>query len=49
MLTPSFFYESHIAHHSMRHYGTEQDGEARKSKTVRAAGLWYGIPKAPEK
>ncbi|NBP51871.1 MAG: hypothetical protein EBU70_11995, partial [Actinobacteria bacterium] len=29
--------------------GTEQDGEARKSKTVRPAGFWYGIPKAPEK
>jgi fatty acid desaturase len=27
MLTPSFFYESHIAHHNTRHYGTRHDGE----------------------
>jgi endonuclease/exonuclease/phosphatase family metal-dependent hydrolase len=29
--------------------GSEQDGSASKSKTVRAAGFWYGVPKAPEK
>ncbi len=29
--------------------GSEQDGGASRSKTVRAAGFWYGIPKAPEK
>lgn len=27
MLTPSFFYESHIAHHNTHHYGTRDDGE----------------------
>ena len=27
MLTPSFFYESHIAHHNTHHYGTRNDGE----------------------
>jgi fatty acid desaturase len=27
LLTPSFFYESHTAHHNTHHYGTEQDGE----------------------
>jgi fatty acid desaturase len=27
LLTPSFFYESHIAHHNTQHYGTEDDGE----------------------
>jgi fatty acid desaturase len=27
MLTPSFFYESHTAHHNTHHYGTEKDGE----------------------
>ncbi len=27
LLTPSFFYESHIAHHNTHHYGTEEDGE----------------------
>ena len=29
--------------------GSEQDGGASKSKTVRAAGFWYGVPKAPPK
>jgi endonuclease/exonuclease/phosphatase family metal-dependent hydrolase len=29
--------------------GSGQDGGASKSKTVRAAGFWYGVPKAPEK
>lgn len=27
MLTPAFFYESHIAHHNTHHYGTRNDGE----------------------
>lgn len=27
MLTPSFFYEPHLAHHNANHYGTERDGE----------------------
>lgn len=27
MLTPSFFYETHLDHHNTRHYGTKQDGE----------------------
>lgn len=27
LLLPSFTYESHMHHHSSRHYGTEQDGE----------------------
>lgn len=27
LLTPSFFYETHLDHHNARHYGTEQDGE----------------------
>jgi len=27
LLTPSFFYESHIAHHNTNLYGTEDDGE----------------------
>jgi fatty acid desaturase len=27
MLTPSFFYESHQAHHNTHQYGTEHDGE----------------------
>ena len=27
MLVPSFLYESHIAHHNTRHYGTRNDGE----------------------
>ena len=27
MMVPSFTYESHLHHHSSRHYGTEQDGE----------------------
>jgi fatty acid desaturase len=27
MLTPSFFYSNHIDHHSIKHYGTGQDGE----------------------
>ena len=39
MLTPSFFYESHIAHHSVRHYGTEQDGEYLPF----ASGRWSGV------
>ena len=39
MLTPSFFYESHIAHHSARHYGTEQDGEYLPF----ASGRWSGV------
>lgn len=29
--------------------GTTQDGEASKSKTVKPAGYWFGVPKAPEK
>lgn len=39
MLTPSFFYEPHIAHHSARHYGTEQDGEYLPF----ASGKWSGV------
>lgn len=27
LLTPSFFYETHLEHHNTRHYGTEHDGE----------------------
>ena len=27
MMVPSFTYESHVHHHSSRHYGTEEDGE----------------------
>jgi len=27
MMVPSFTYESHLHHHSSRHYGTEHDGE----------------------
>lgn len=27
MLTPSFLYESHLAHHNTHHYGTGNDGE----------------------
>jgi len=27
MLMPSFFYESHLAHHNARQYGTDEDGE----------------------
>ncbi len=27
MMVPSFTYQSHLHHHSTRHYGTEQDGE----------------------
>ncbi len=27
MLVPSFLYESHLAHHNTRHYGTRNDGE----------------------
>jgi len=27
MMVPSFTYDSHVHHHSSRHYGTEQDGE----------------------
>ena len=27
MLTPSFFYVPHIAHHNTNHYGTDEDGE----------------------
>ena len=27
LMVPSFTYESHLHHHSSRHYGTEQDGE----------------------
>lgn len=27
MMVPSFTYESHVHHHSSRHYGTEHDGE----------------------
>ena len=27
LMVPSFTYESHMHHHSSRHYGTEQDGE----------------------
>ncbi|TWU51775.1 fatty acid desaturase family protein [Rubripirellula reticaptiva] len=27
MLTPTFFYESHVDHHNARHYGTDHDGE----------------------
>ncbi len=27
MLTPSYFYESHIAHHNTHYYGTQDDGE----------------------
>jgi fatty acid desaturase len=42
MLTPSFFYESHIAHHSVRQYGTEQDGEYLPFASGRWSGvLWY--------
>ncbi len=29
--------------------GSTQDGEAGKSKTVKPAGFWFGVPKAPEK
>jgi fatty acid desaturase len=39
MLTPSFFYESHIAHHSIRQYGTELDGEYLPF----ASGRWSGV------
>lgn len=27
LLTPSFFYETHLEHHNTRHYGTDEDGE----------------------
>ncbi|QDU98974.1 fatty acid desaturase family protein [Lignipirellula cremea] len=27
MLTPTFFYESHLHHHNTHHYGTAEDGE----------------------
>jgi fatty acid desaturase len=41
MLTPSFMYQSHIAHHNTHHYGTGNDGEYLPLGTGRLRNVIY--------
>ena len=41
MMVPSFTYESHLHHHSSRHYGTEEDGEYLPLATGKLSGVVF--------